>query len=113
VNSKGAISSNRTSTELLATLDAEASSFLLVSLVVEFENGDVFVFAGDPNRAACLEDALHRGGLATGLVGVKRGSDDRGGACYRVFPEYANAPNVSKYLEETSVLFASLYAAKN
>ncbi|MGC1797108.1 MAG: hypothetical protein WA713_13560, partial [Candidatus Acidiferrales bacterium] len=59
------IRSTRTSEELLATLDAEASSFLVVSLVVEFENGDVFVFAGDPNRSACLEDALHRGGLAT------------------------------------------------
>ena len=110
---KGAIGATRTFSELLATLDAEAASFLVVSLVVEFENGDVFVFAGDPNRAVCLEEALHRGGLATGLVGVKRGSEDRGGAFYRVFPEYANAPYVAKDLEETSVLFASLYAAKN
>ena len=103
----------KTAAELLAILNAEAPNFLAVAIVVGFETGDVFVPAADPNRAAALEDAVtKRGGIATGLVGVKK-VGDQGTAWCRIFPEYANAPGVPKYLEDASILFASQFAEKS
>ena len=88
----------RTPVELIEELDAEATKFQIVLLVVVFQKAPtIFIRSDNNDRLSALTAAVAREGEAVGFIGMK----DEGEAVSfyrRVLPEYAKLEGFSKYL---------------
>ena len=88
----------RTPTELIEELDAEATKFKIVVLVVMFQESETVLIRSDRgNRLTALATALSRGGEAVGFIGVK--DEGKSVSFYRrVLLEHEGKELFSEYL---------------
>lgn len=93
------MSTHRTSSSLIAVLEAESANFDAVCMVIAFADYSQFVLADDPERLAKLERALDEGGEAIGLIAMKH---DRNTLTIgsRLFREYKNDQSARECLEK-------------
>ena len=77
----------RSTKELIAELDAEATQHMNVAMVVAFENTTLPIFPADENRLMLLDNAVNVGGSPIGLIAFDRSTNGLTIAT-RVFPEY-------------------------
>jgi hypothetical protein len=92
----------RTPTELIEELDAEATKFKIVVLVVMFQESETIYIRSDrSNRLSVLTAALARSGEAIGFIGMKNEGDSV--LLYRrVLPEFKGKEMFSQYLASVS-----------
>ena len=60
----------RTALELIAELNAEKHRFRVLALAIAFQSFTTFIFANEDGGSANLNDAMERGGVPVGFVGI-------------------------------------------
>jgi hypothetical protein len=89
----------RSTAELIAELDKEATQHWYVAIAIGFDHTSVFVRPTDPDRLRCLNEAISAGGHPVGLIVADR-VDKQVKVTGRIYPEHANVKEQAKdYME--------------
>lgn len=101
----------RTTADLIAELDTNASSYDKAALIVGFESSTIYIEADNPKRLALLNEAVENGGEPVGWYGIDH---DAGKIEMGLLDEHAEDLWAQKYLAALSqILEAGLQAGGN
>jgi hypothetical protein len=89
----------RSTPDLIAELEDEATKHWVVMMAVGFEDSTIFVGAKDENRFAMLNSAIQAGGTPVGLIAADKSGNELTMRA-RVYPEHhdSNEFDASGYL---------------